>query len=77
MFKEGEIDREFVRGGNGGMFVLDAEAPFAAAAFRLELLLVFTRPKPWRLGNGTVLVCFTLWRSGQKLNGASAACDNR
>jgi hypothetical protein len=49
MLKDDEIDGEFVKGGIGGIFALDVDAPFAAAALRLELLLVFARPKPWRL----------------------------
>lgn len=61
MLIEDEIEGEFVRGGNGGMFVLDdAGTPFTAAALRLELLLVLVRAKFWRLGSGTVLVCCTV-----------------
>ncbi len=50
MLIDDDTDGEFVKGGKGGMFVFDVEAPFAAAALRLVLLLVFARPKPWRLG---------------------------
>jgi hypothetical protein len=46
MLKDDEIDREFVKGGSGGIFEFTVEAPFAAAALRLELLFVFARPKP-------------------------------
>lgn len=56
MFKEDETDREFVKGGKGGIFVLDVEAPFAAAAaLRLLLLFEFARPKPWRLEECTTV----------------------
>ena len=49
MLKVDDMDGDVVKGGMGGMLGLGVEAPFAAAALRLELLLVFARPKPCRL----------------------------